>query len=168
MLTGAQLRDYFDPLHLEFEGIAQSALLASGGLLPEGPVSLCAAVYDYNRFFDPPVSNTGCANGFMQLHRPPVLIQAGRVTATPVQQLRFVWQAMHAGISARISLEIYENNLAGFSPDLVLQTTPPLAVIQTLTPFYLYTNLDPLLVPGQDYLVRIRALDVMGQAAFIR
>ena len=168
VLTGAQLRDYFDPLHLEFEGVAQSALLASGGLLPEGPVSLCAAVYDYNRFFDPPVSNTGCANGFMQLHRPPVLIEPGaEVTASQVQQLRFVWQAMHAGISARYTLEIYENNLAGFSPDLVLQTTPPLAVIQTLTPFYLYTNLDPLLVLEQDYLVRIRALDVMGQAAFI-
>jgi len=168
VLTGAQLRDYFDPLNLDFEGIEQSALLAGGGLLPEGPVSFCAAVYDYNRFFDPPVSNTGCANGFMQLHRPPVLIEPGaEVPVMPVQQLRFVWQAMHAGVSARYTLEIYENNLAGFSPDLVLQATPPLAVIQTLTPFYLYTNLDPLLIPGRDYLVRVRAVDVMGQAAFI-
>ncbi len=168
VLTGAQLRDYFDPLNLEFEGIEQSAILAGGGLLPEGAVSLCAAVYDYNRFFDPPVSNSGCANGFMQLHRPPVLIEPGaEVPVMPVQQLRFVWQPMHAGINAQYTLEIYENNLAGFSPDLVLQATPPLAVVQTLTPFYLYTNLDPLLTPGQDYLVRIRALDVMGQAAFL-
>jgi len=168
VLTGAQLRDYFDPLNLAFEGIEQSAILAGGGLLPEGPVSLCAAVYDYNRFFDPPVSNTGCANGFMQLHRPPVLIEPGaEVPVMPVQQLRFVWQAMHAGVNARYTLEIYENNLAGFSPDLVLQATPPLAVIQTLAPFYLYTNLDPLLLPGQDYLVRVRALDIMGQAAFL-
>lgn len=168
VLTGAQLRDYFDPLNLDFEGIEQSALLAGGGLLPEGPVSLCAAVYDYNRFFDPPVSNTGCANGFMQLHRPPVLIEPGtEVPVMPIQQLRFVWQPMHAGVSARYTLEIYENNLAGFSPDLVLQATPPLAVVETLTPFYLYTNLDPLFIPGRDYLVRVRAIDVMGQAAFI-
>lgn len=168
ILTGAQLREYFDPHNLDFEGTDQSAILAGGGLLPEGPVSLCAAVYDYNRFFDPPVSNTGCANGFLQLHRPPVLVEPGaEVPVTPVQQLRFVWQAMHTGVSARYTLEIYENNLAGFSPDLVLQATPPLAVVQTLTPFYLYSNLDPLLTPGQHYLVRIRALDVMGQAAFI-
>jgi len=168
ILTGAQLRDYFDPLNLDFAGIEQSAFLAGGGVFPEGPVSLCAAVYDYNRFFDPPVSNTGCSNGFMQVHRPPVLIEPGdEVPVTPVQQLRFVWQAMHAGVSARYTLEIYENNLAGFSPDLVIGATPPLAVVQTLTPFYLYTNLDPLLIPGQDYLVRIRAFDFTGQAIFI-
>ncbi|NUO02859.1 MAG: fibronectin type III domain-containing protein, partial [Saprospiraceae bacterium] len=168
VLTGVQLQEYFDPSNLNFTGIEPSNLLSGTGMLPEGPVSLCVEVFDYNRFFDPAVSNTGCANGFMQLHRPPVLIEpGGEVTMTPIQQVRFVWQPMHAGVNAEYTLEIYENNLAGFSPDLILEATPPIAVVQTVTPFYLYTNLDPVLLPGQDYLVRIRAHDVVGQVTFI-
>ena len=61
VLTGAQLRELLPT--------AGAPNLDPLGILPAGPVSLCVEVYDYQRFFDPPVSNTACAQGLIQLHR---------------------------------------------------------------------------------------------------
>jgi len=168
VLTGSQLRDYFDPAHLTFAGASLNNILAGGGLLAEGPVSLCVEVFDYQRFFDPPVSNTGCANGLLQLQRPPVLVAPGpAVTASFPQNLRFQWQPQHAGVAVRYTLEVYEDILPGLGDNLVIENTQPLVVARTVAPFYLLTSLDPLLPTGSRYLVRVRAVDLAGQAAFL-
>ncbi|MEO0873172.1 MAG: hypothetical protein AAFY48_01065, partial [Bacteroidota bacterium] len=168
VLTGAQLRDYFDPANLNFQGATLENYLANGGLLSEGPVSLCVEVYDFNRFFDPPVSNTGCATGFMLLHRPPILTEPGtEVEPSFPQQLRFQWQPQHAGVAVRYTLEVYEDILPGMGDNLIIDNTQPLLLKTTTAPFYTMTSLDPLLQVGSRYLVRIRAEDIIGQAAFL-
>ncbi|MCB0609174.1 MAG: fibronectin type III domain-containing protein [Lewinellaceae bacterium] len=168
VLTGPQLAGYFHPDNLEFSGLTPGDLPARWGQLPEGPVALCVEVYDYQRFFDPPVSNTGCAQGIILLHRPPVLLEpVGQVPVSVPQQLRFVWQPQHAGIAAEYTLELYENQLTGFGYDATLNASAPVFSTRTFSPFYLYGPADPALNPGQEYLVRIRAEDPSGRSAFI-
>ena len=168
VLTGTQLRDYFDPVNLLFGGQTMETFQANGGLLPEGPLSLCVEVFDYNRFFDPPVSNNGCANGFMLLQRPPVLLNPiGEIDLPFPQQLRFQWQPQHAGAVVRYTMEVYEHTLPGMADNLIIESTQPLMEVNTVMPFYLMTNLDPLLQNDTRYLVRIRAEDIMGQSAFL-
>lgn len=168
VLTGAQLREYFSPQNLLFAGQSLTNLQAGGGLLPEGPVSLCVELYDFNRFNDPPVSNTGCALGYLLLHRPPVLIAPiGDVGYTFPQQLLFQWQAQHAGIAVRYTLEVYEHNLPGMADNLVISSSQPLIKTTALTPFYWATQAAPLFRPNIRYLVRIKAEDISGQSAFL-
>jgi hypothetical protein len=168
VLTGAQLREYFDPANLLFGGQSMEAFQANGGILPEGPVSLCVEVFDYNRFFDPPVSNNGCATGLMLLHRPPVLLEPiGETPVNTPQQIRFQWQPQHSGFVAKYTLEVYENTMPGMGNNLVIETTQPILQINTPVSFYLMTNFDPLLEPNTQYLVRVKAEDITGQAAFL-
>ena len=169
ILTGAQLRDYFDPANLSFEGISLEAILAEGGSLGEGPVSLCVEVYDFNRFFDPAVSNNGCATGFMILHRPPILVEPAGPEVEPVypQQLRFQWQPQHAGVAARYTLEVYEDILPGMGDNLIIENTQPILLQEGLAPFYQLTPADPPLRIGSRYLVRVRAEDIAGRATFL-
>ncbi|MEM8583422.1 MAG: hypothetical protein AAGF87_04085 [Bacteroidota bacterium] len=168
ILTGAQLRDYFDPANLVFEGISFEEVLSNGGLLPEGPVSLCVEVFDFQRFFDPAVSNRACATGFMLLHRPPILIEPiGEIPAPYPQQVRFLWQPQHAGVAVRYTLEVYEDILPGMGDNLIIESTQPLLFTQGLPPFYQLTPADPPFTVGSRYLVRVRAEDVMGRAAFL-
>lgn len=168
VLTGAQLREYFDPANLVFGGQSLAAIQASGGLLPEGPVSLCVEVVDVNRFFDPSVSNTGCANGLVLQHRPPLLLEpVGEVPMAFPQQLRYQWQPQHAGFVARYTLQVFEHTLPGMADNLVVEYTQPIWEQTTNVPFVLMTGAAPLLLPGQRYLVRVRAEDVMGQNAFV-
>lgn len=167
MLTGFDLRDYFLPENLEFGGMPLDQLLASGGQLPQGPLSFCIEVFDYHRFFDPPVSNTGCAQGMIRLQRPPILLEpSDQVEAVYPQQLRFTWQPQQVGLAAEYTLELYENHLPGFGYDAVLAGSAPLFSVRTFAPFYLYGPAEPLLREGTEYLVRVRAEDPAGQAAF--
>ncbi len=168
VLTGSGLWEYFLPDNLDFGGLSLDQIMAGGGQLPDGPLSFCVEVFDYNRFFDPPVSNTGCAQGMITLHRPPVLLEpSGEVEAVFPQQLRFAWQPQHAGLAAEYTLELYENHLPGFGYDVALTSSAPLFSGQTFAAFYLYGPADPLLREGTAYLVRVRARDPAGQAAFV-
>lgn len=168
VLTGAQLREYFRPENLLFGGQSLANLQAGGGALPEGPVSLCVEVYDYNRFNDPPVSNTGCAQGYLLLHRPPMLLTpVGDVDYAFPQQLVFQWQSQHAGLAARYTLEVYEHNLEGMADNIVIASTQPLLKVSSMTPFYWATQAAPIFRPNVRYLVRVKADDPLGQAVFL-
>ena len=167
ILTGILLQEYFDPSNLLVEQAENSDIASVGYLLPDGPITVCVEVFDYFRHFDPPVSNTSCTNGFIQLHRPPVIIEPGElVEFSPIQNIRFSWQPQHAGIATRYTLEIYEA-IDGFAPNITIQTSAPVAVINTNNPNYTYSQFDPHLFSDRTYIIRVRAYDSNGQAQFI-
>lgn len=168
ILTGPELFDYFDPANLNFQGLSLENIQTEGGLLTEGPISLCVEIVDAVRFLDAPVSNTACTNGFLQLHRPPVILEPGeQVEAMMPQLLRFLWQPQHAGVPVVYTVEIYEDVLPGLSPELVIGATQPLLITETMNTAYLLTNIDPLLREGAKYYFRVRAQDVTNRASFL-
>lgn len=167
IISGSQLQEYFYPSNLLVEQAANADITSLGYLLPDGPISICVEVFDYFRNFDPPVSNTSCTNGFIQLHRPPVIIEPGElVEFSPSQNIRFTWQPQHAGVITRYTLEIYEA-IDGFAPNVAIQSAAPVAVIHTPNTYYLYNQFDPYLFPDRSFLIRVRAHDPGGRAQFM-
>lgn len=167
ILSGNLIREYFHPSNLLVEQSGNTDITELGYLLPDGPISICVEVFDYVRNFDPPVSNTSCTNGFIQLHRPPVIIEPGElVEFSPSQNIRFTWQPQHAGVITRYTLEIYEA-IDGFAPNVTIQSSAPVAIVHTSNTYHLYNQFDPHLFPDRNFLVRVRAYDVSGQAQFM-
>ena len=167
ILSGSLLREYFHPSNLLVEQAGNDDITELGYLLPDGPISICVEVFDYFRNSDPPVSNTSCTNGFIQLHRPPVIIEPGElVEFSPSQNIRFTWQPQHAGVITRYALEIYEA-IDGFAPNVTIQSAAPLAIFHTSNTYHLYNQFDPYLFPDRNFLIRVRAYDVGGRAQFM-
>lgn len=167
VLTGLNLAPYFDINNLDMEGLSYSELLNSGGRLPDGPISICVEVYDYYRENEPPVSNTACSYGTVQAFLPPIIVNPiGPQDLTTPQNILLSWQSQHFGaFPVQYTVEIYRDNL-GFSPDVTIANSAPLFSAVTTLQTYNYTTIDPLLTAGEDYLIRVRAEDMLGATAF--
>lgn len=162
-LTGAALASYLHPNNLDFNGLSLDGFLSSGGQLPDGPISICIEVYDYNRVGYPPISNTSCSLGNIQSNQPPIITAPkGFVRAAAPQNFLLSWQPQHFGaFPVEYTVEIYLDN-TGFSPDVTVNSTTPIFVGKTNLMTYNYSAIDPLLQQDEEYLIRVKATDILG------
>lgn len=164
-LTGMVLMELFDWNKLDFNGISLSEFQNQGGRLPDGPITISIAVYDV--LLDKAVSNVASSTGLIQTLAPPQVISPiGEQTPHNPQTVLINWQPMHmAGFVTEYEVEIYEKNM-DFSYDLIINSTAPVFSLTTLQTSYQMSDLDPLLVQGQAYLIRVKARDLTGGAVF--
>ncbi|MEM1324111.1 MAG: fibronectin type III domain-containing protein, partial [Bacteroidota bacterium] len=169
VLQGEDLRPYFDLNFLDPP--TRERILALGNELPAGPVTICLAAFDLNFLASPPVSNTACGMGIIDLHQPPLLVAPTSVsssadvsTSTP-QAINFSWQPQHF-FASEYRLEIWADDL-GFGNNFLIENVPPLVQINTLNTSYLLTDIDPILEAGVNYVWRVQASDLADRERFI-
>ncbi len=164
-LTGTDIPGLFDPDKLDFIGFSQAEFLSQGGRLPDGPVVISIVAHDV--VLDKAVSNVAMVSGVVQLNSPPQIMSplGEQIPQTP-QNLQISWMPQHSGnFITEYDLEVYEKNM-DFSDNLIINSSAPFFEMTTLQTSYQFSELDPLLVQGQEYLIRVRARDITGMAAF--
>lgn len=166
ILTGSQLSELFNPDQLEFTGVSRDDFIFGGGRLPEGPTSFCFTIYDPNR--QETVSNRHCTLGNVSTYDPPqILTPSGQIEYTTPQNIFFSWQPRHVGtFPVDYTLEIYEND-ANFSYDVILNNFAPVFRKEHLALVYNYSELDPVLLDGQSYLMRVKVNDITDNIQFL-
>jgi|GEM_PF-4794344 len=162
-LSGLSLAPYLDPNNLDFNGVSLESFLSNGGRLPDGPITICIEAYDFNRIGYPPISNTSCSYGTIMTNAPPIVTAPiGYTQAANPQNFLLSWQPQHVGaFPVEYTVEIYRDN-TGFSPDVTVNSTAPVFTATTNLTTYNYSVIDPLLIKGEDYLIRIKAADLLG------
>ncbi|NRB46511.1 MAG: fibronectin type III domain-containing protein [Saprospiraceae bacterium] len=162
-LSGLSLAPYLNPNNLDFNGMSLDAFLSSGGRLPDGPITICIEAYDFNRLGYPPISNTACSYGTIMTNAPPIVTAPiGYTQAANPQNFMLSWQPQHVGaFPVEYTVEIYRDN-TGFSPDVTVNSTAPIFTTRTSLTTYNYSAIDPLLINGEDYLIRVKAADLLG------
>lgn len=164
-LTGIDLLELIDPDKLDFSGISRQDFIAQGGKLPEGPVVISITAFD--AVLDKAVSNKASVTGSIQLNPPPLILSPlGEQMVVSPQNLLIRWSPQHSGAFAvAYDMEIYEKN-TDFSYDIIVNSSAPVFSSTTFQTIYQYTDLDPQLTEGQEYLIRVRARDVAESEAF--
>ncbi len=164
-LTGAELSELFDPNKLDFMGISINEFLLQGGRIPDGPVVISISAYDV--VLDKAVSNIASVIGTIQTNSPPQIINPmGEQTPQTPQNVMISWMPQHFGSFVTLyDIEIYEKN-SDLGDDVIINSGTPLFFGTTSQTSYLYSHLDPSLVQGQEYLIRVRARDAAGTAVF--
>lgn len=158
-LSGRDLRSYLD-----LNSLTPISGFSSSNLLPEGMLSICLEVIDYERGV--PLSAPICARAFVQRQEPPLLISPPDRDVIPVeriQEILFYWQARQAyGLPIGYTLEIKEwvpgTNITHAEFDqlpVVFRNDGP--ELQ-----HLYTETDPPLRRGQTYVWRVQARVMEG------
>ncbi len=168
-LTAMELAEYFQLDHLDFFGISRQAYLDNGGL-PEATYSVCIEVFDFDRANEEAASAKSCNFIQARLLDPPVITSPiGFQTPLTPQQLVVNWQARHtATFLTTYRVEIYP------VPQDIQQTAEQIYASEqpyawqevdgvTLTTFE--AGFTPL-IAGSTYLLRVQALDPMGNNAF--
>ena len=171
ILRGTRLQDYFAVRNLQFNGIDARTFVANGGVLPDGPVTICVEFVDANRPQDPAVSNPACATRFLQRNLPPeiTLGNTPQRNWTPVSVVNLGWIPRHLASPANDEyiLEMWERR-PGLTDDQIMRSTQPLR-----RPFpvqatrYVWTNYDRLLQSGKEYIWRVQVRDRLNARTFV-
>src|SRR5699024_598589 len=96
-LEGADLGTYFDPNHLNFQGITRQQFQKMGKL-PEGIYRFCFEVLEYNRGMK--ISNSACVVAWVILNDPPIINLPEnnvKLRAQVPQNIVFQWTPRHTG-----------------------------------------------------------------------
>ncbi|MGB3468517.1 MAG: hypothetical protein WBA74_24745, partial [Cyclobacteriaceae bacterium] len=170
-LTGYDLRGYFNPDNLVFNGISRNEFIQSG-TLPEGFYTFTIEVIDYTR--NVTVSNPSMANAWLILNDPPLInlpFNGEKVRASNPQNVLFSWTPRHtASPNAAFNTE-YEFTLVEMFPqgrnpnDAILSSNPIYTTTTSITSLN-YGMVEPILIPGRQYAYRIRAYDIGGRDLF--
>ncbi len=168
-VRGAELAEYLDINHLDFQGFTRQQYLQQGSL-PNGLYSVCITAYAYARGEQSAASARSCTGIVAVRHDPPVILAPiGFQSPIFPQNLAVQWQPRHvAGFPVQYTLQIFEFDPANvLTPDLVMQYTQPFLekTINTVTAAFV-SPADPPLELGGRYIVRVRARDVTMQNAF--
>lgn len=156
--SGFDLAEYFDPYHLDFNGMSREEFIQGGQILPDGFYEFCIkAVPITNPSTD--FSNNACSNILIELYDPPELIAAnGEQNVTNPQFVNFSWMPKHpASVMAEYDLEIWETQ-NGIPDEEVVNNYPMFytTTVVNLTSF-MYGILQPELTIGSRYVTRVRA-----------
>lgn len=171
VLSGDDLKDYFDINNLIFKGYGKEAYKRSGQL-PEGFYKITVEVLHFqtNRL----ISNQGSASAWIALGKPPILKlpennkEMGEFKGMPIV---FSWLPSNVGspISAnsiQYKFEMWEMRVDGISPYVIASSVP---VFHDETTQNTNISLIPsslLMEPGMKYAWRITASDLSGFVPF--
>ncbi|MCB0647791.1 MAG: hypothetical protein KDC49_14075 [Saprospiraceae bacterium] len=156
-LDNAALSSYFQPS--AFDGLSDDFLLRSDGLLPEGMYEICVTAYELTQ--GKQVSNTSCQIIFLEELEPPLIVTpVDEVLPTYPQNVILNWQANHLAVfPVQYTIALWEE-IEGLSPDQITFQTPPLYTETVLNrTAFVFNASHPLLTPGRNYLVQVRARD---------
>ena len=98
LLQGSDLYDALNSNNLDLQGISAAQFNQNGGRLPEGQYTFCVKVLDLNSGKE--LSQEACANVFIQMEVPPVLMTPSCetfITPTTPQNIQFSWQVAGQG-----------------------------------------------------------------------
>ncbi len=169
LFSGYDLMEYFDPYHLDFQGISREQFIQNGGLLPEGFYEVCLQAFNYDPGQDVIASNNACANAFLEYYDPPEVTQPiGEQQVFNPQTLLFNWLPYHpvGSFITEYDLQVWKVN-----PDLTYEQIvnfEPIFFQVTLTNMttFQYGMIQPQLMEGQEYITRVRAKAQNGAAVF--
>ncbi|PHI19332.1 hypothetical protein CEQ90_13325 [Lewinellaceae bacterium SD302] len=166
LLQGLDLAEYFTPNALD--PFQRQQLLDDGGLLPDGQVSVCVALYDIRFPGAPPASNNACALAYFEYAQPPLLIdQPDPVAHSIPQAINFQWIPQQF-FPASYTIEIWDAQPdLGFGQLFIVNNTPPLVQETVVSSQFVLTDFYPLLSPQTDYIWRVRAEDLVQNRPFI-
>jgi predicted chitinase len=171
VLSGDDLKDYFDINNLIFKGYGKEAYKRSGQL-PEGFYKITVEVLHFqtNRL----ISNQGSATSWIALGKPPVLklpennTEMGEFKGMP---LVFSWLPSNVGSpvsanSVQYKFEMWEMRVNGISPYVVASSVPVFHEETTQnTNISIYPS-SLLMEPGMKYAWRVTASDLNGFVPF--
>jgi hypothetical protein len=171
VLTGADLRAYLHPDHLDFSGLSREQFMKKG-TFPEGFYTFKVEVVDYVR--NVVVSNSGFANAWIILNDPPVInlpFNEEKVVATDPQNVIFSWTPRHtaspnAAFTTEYEFRLVELYPANRNPNDAIRASNSIFTTRTSSTSMNYGIMEPLLIPGRRYAFRIRAVDTEGRDLF--
>ncbi|NJC27687.1 fibronectin type III domain-containing protein [Neolewinella antarctica] len=176
VLTGAQLRPFFDALiesaFLEGRGADAGAVDfgKAGIVLQEGMVELCAEVFLADFPDLPGISNQACGLTLAQLQDPPFnLVPDRQVEANPDDVVPFAWLPGHTAAGPVFyRLTVWEAPYFGASTIDIATFGAPVNTVETMSSesFYNWSVYDGRLTPGRDYAYVVRVIDRTGRANF--
>ncbi|WP_375446804.1 carboxypeptidase-like regulatory domain-containing protein [uncultured Fibrella sp.] len=177
LLTYADLSGLFDLSQLDVQGLDR-ANLYKGLPLPEGSYQLCIRAFD-NATSRPlsPENPLGCSPPFpIKAVEPPILIAPfcdSDVQPLTPQNIVFTWTPP-IGVSPAMvdyTLRIVELPLATSDPnvfiDAVVLPKSGIEVKGLKTSTFLYSVVQPQLIPGKKYAWRVQARDISGKTNFL-
>jgi hypothetical protein len=165
VLDGNQLDEYFNTTNTVIEGGTRGDIF-SNNKLQEGYYTICIEVLDYAT--GKLLSNKSCAYVQMTLPNVPILLtpRCGSVVSTKsIQQILFSWNPTQSinglqGSVPEYQLKLYEITSKNIDPLYAIQNGKTLQVFESdwiKTTNYLYTNGDPALDAGKQYVFRVQA-----------
>lgn len=171
-LTAADLSPYFDIDKLNFSGISKNEF-RQNGRLPEGYYRFCFTVVDYQRP-DAQLSSTQCASVWIVQNDPPrpnLPLCGSEIALTDIQSIVFQWTPMHtsspnAAQNTEYLFKLYEVRPKDRNPNDVVLSTSPIYEEQTSFTNLFYGPAKPALIPGQQYVWRVKAVDILGRDIF--
>jgi hypothetical protein len=173
ILTGSDLAPYVSASSLQYNGLSQQE--AINGNLPEGEYQICLQLYGYSDLqLRSQPEPAGCSNVFtIQFIQPPILIApacSSEVNYLPVQNIVFSWVPPPLALLQN-SLLSYDFKLIevpqGMTSIHAMQSvTVPVAQTNTLFNTFLYTTLNPPLIPGRLYAWRVKVSDLSNNILF--
>jgi hypothetical protein len=173
IMTGNDLAPYVSSGSLEYNGLSEQD--AINGNLPEGEYQICLQLYDYNttQLRSQP-EPAGCSNIFtIQFIQPPILIApacSSEVMYLPVQNIVFSWIPPPLA-SLQNTILSYEFRLIevpqGMTAIHAMQAvTVPVMQENTLFNIFIYSALNPPLIPGRQYAWRVKVSDLNNNIQF--
>lgn len=173
IMTGSDLAPYVSAASLQYNGLSEQD--AINGNLPEGEYQICLQLYGYSDLqLRSQPEPAGCSNVFtIQFIQPPFLIApacSSEVNYLPVQNIVFSWVPPPLALIQN-SLLSYEFRLVevpqGMTPIHAMQSvTVPIAQTNTLFNTFVYTSVNPPLIPGRLYAWRVKISDLNNNVLF--
>ncbi|MDP4228252.1 MAG: fibronectin type III domain-containing protein, partial [Bacteroidota bacterium] len=171
MLSGAELKAWFNPDNLIFEGYSKSQYLKSGQL-PEGLVQVWFEAWDYYRNFN--ISGTTRSMMWLFQNNPPTLNFPADKKEFPYadpQNITFNWSAGQspfsvAGATNEYKFELWEIWPDNLNPDEVALSSRPLYSTTQSSTTLVYGTDCPILLTGRRYAWRVTAFDPEGKKQY--
>ncbi len=172
ILGADDLAPYLDSRNLIFSGISRQQY-DQRAALPEGFYRYCFRVLDYRRR-DVELARETCANAWFVLNDPPRINTPLCGSILPLrepQNIYFQWLAMNSvspnsALTTEYEFTLAEIRPAGRNPNDVINTSVPIYQTTIQETNLLYGITEPPLIPGQEYVFRIRAKDINGRDLF--
>jgi hypothetical protein len=173
MLSGSDLAPLLAVNNLQFTGITPQQYNQQK-VLPEGLYTLCITAYDFANPVPIQVSNEACVQVWMGINDPPLLnfpLCESEVNIITPQNITFSWTPLHMNgptsqLGTEYDFELYEVRPDNNPPGNVLLTQAPIFTLTTTQTMLMYGIAEPPLIPGMEYVWRVRARDVEGRPLF--
>lgn len=169
VLDGNALAPYLNPQAL----VGVGANTRGSTQVPEGFNQICVQLYGVRR--NVPVSNKFCISGLFELNQPPQIVLPtcfSNIQMQETQNMIFSWQPMHLGSSNSPGAVSYDFELVQMPNGYYnINDAFPAALkvysATTQVPNILYTQAEPILVPGRMYAWRVKAYATMNPTSLL-
>ncbi|GAB4137379.1 MAG: hypothetical protein Fur0041_12090 [Bacteroidia bacterium] len=173
LASGSDFSGLLNYQNLDFSGITLLQYNQSKSL-PEGLYTLKITAYDYQNPIPIQVSNEAILQVWMIHNDPPLLnfpLCGSVVQINNPQQLTFSWMPLNMGgpvsqLGTTYTFQLWEVLPSQMSPGNIVNATAPIYTLSTSLTMISYGIAEPPLIPGRQYVWRVRAQDNEGREYF--